>query len=284
MATHLDDILAATRRDLEARKRVAGFAVERRALERRAEVHQPRGFARALRHCSNAGPAIIAELKKASPSRGLIRADFSVEPLARSLAAAGAASLSILTEPHFFQGSVENLEIASASVTIPCLRKDFIVDEFQILEARAHGADAILLIAAALEDAELRRLTRGAHSRGLDVLCEVHDADECARALDLGCDAIGVNNRNLRTFEVRLETSLELAARLPKDVVRIAESGIHTAADLMLLRAAGYDAFLIGEALMRQADPMQADPMQADAGQALAALLAGFGASREVSA
>jgi indole-3-glycerol phosphate synthase len=254
MATHLDDILAVTRRDLELRKRSANLA----DLERRAAAHVPRGFAAALRRQPTAALAIIAELKKASPSRGLIRAEFHVASLATGLANAGAAALSILTEEHFFQGSLANLEEASRAVTIPCLRKDFIVDEFQILEARAYFADAILLIAAGLDDSALKQLTAAAHAQQLDVLCEVHNAEELVRALDLGCDAIGVNNRNLHTFEVRLETSLELASSLPQSTVRVAESGIHTSADIARLRAAGFNAFLVGESLMRQSDPDQA--------------------------
>lgn len=254
MATHLDEILAVTRRDLELRKQSADLA----DLERRAATNNPRGFAAALRRHTTATPAIIAELKKASPSRGLIRADFHVASLAARLANAGAAALSVLTEEHFFQGSLANLEEASSAVTIPCLRKDFIVDEFQILEARASAADAILLIAAGLDNSALKRLTNAAHAHQLDVLCEVHNAEELARVLDLGCDAIGVNNRNLHTFEVRLETSLELASSLPESTVRIAESGIHTAADIARLRAAGFNAFLVGESLMRQPNPEQA--------------------------
>ena len=270
MATRLDEILASVRRDLELRKQTADIA----ALERRAAAHAPRGFAQTLRRHALAQPAIIAELKKASPSRGLIRANFPVASLAAGLANAGAAALSVLTEEHFFQGSLANLEHASAAVSIPCLRKDFILDQFQILEARAASADAILLIAAALEQSTLRHLTRAAHAQGLDVLCEVHNAEELTRVLDLGCDAIGVNNRNLHTFEVRLETSLELADRLPSERLRVAESGIHTAADISRLRAAGFDAFLIGESLMRQPDPAQA----------LASLLTASSAPQEVSA
>ena len=278
MATHLDaildTILAATRRDVAERKRSANL----RLLEQQAGAHTPRGFAKALRDRGVSGPAIIAELKKASPSRGLIRADLAVEPLAQALASSGAAALSVLTEEHFFQGSLTNLEQASAAVSIPCLRKDFMVDAFQMLEARASRADAILLIAAVLDDRELRSLTDAAHAQGLDVLCEVHDAGEVARVLDLGADAVGVNNRNLRTFEVRLETAMELAEQLPAQAVRVAESGIHTAVDLVRLRNAGYEAFLIGESLMRQPDP----------GQALQLLLAEAatleGLEREVSA
>lgn len=260
MTTHLDEILARTRQEVHRRKLVADFA----RLETLASRHRPRGFAHALRQRSQTGPAVIAELKKASPSRGLIRGDFAVEKLATMLQAGGAAALSVLTEEHFFQGSLENLRQASAAVSVPCLRKDFMVDEFQVLEARAAGADAILLIVAALDDGALRQMTRTAHSCELDVLCEVHDAEEAARARDLGCDAIGVNNRNLKTLEVRLETSLELAERLPADTVRVAESGIHTGEQIMRLRVAGYHGFLVGESLMRHDTP----------GHALATLLA----------
>ena len=212
---------------------------------------------------------MIAEIKKASPSKGLIRAEFDPGWLARRFAAGGAAALSVLTDEPYFQGSLRNLELASEAVTLACLRKDFTVDEYQIVEARAHKADAILLIAAALTDAELSQFAKTARSLDLDVLVEVHTAAELDRTLDMigetGLDAIGVNNRDLKTFEVRLETSLELAEQIPASVVRVAESGISAPADLTRLRAAGFDAFLIGESLMRQADP----------GAALAALLAG---------
>jgi len=226
-----------------------------RDLEQRAARHTPRGWARALRQKAASGPAIIAELKKASPSRGLIREDFYPETLACAFSRGGAAALSVLTDEPFFQGSLANLERASAATSLPCLRKDFIVDEYQIVEARAHCADAILLIAAALTDAELARFTAAAHQHSLDVLCEVHTADELARVRNLGCDAYGVNNRDLRTFEVRLATSLSLAAQLPANAVRVAESGIHAAADLCRLRDAGFHAFLIGESLMRAPEP-----------------------------
>ena len=225
-------------------------------LERRAARHTPRGFARALRQAGLKGPAIIAELKKASPSKGLIRADFDPASLAADLERSGAAALSVLTDEPFFQGSLRNLEIASAATKIPCLRKDFIVDEYQLVEARAHGADAILLIAAALGYGFLDYYTIMAQERyGLDVLCEVHTAEELAKVRDLGCAAYGVNNRDLQTFDVRLDTSLELAQQLPAGAVRVAESGIHTAADIRALRAAGFHAFLIGESLMRQPQP-----------------------------
>ena len=264
MSTHLDRILTTTRATVaEAKSRVPLAE-----LERLAATHQPRGWARALRQRAATGPAVIAEIKKASPSKGLIRADFDAAGLARSYFAGGAAALSVLTDEPFFQGSLRNLELASAAVSLPCLRKDFIVDEYQIVEARAHHGDAILLIAAALSDGELQRFAQTAHPLSLDVLVEVHAGAELDRVLsalgETGADAIGVNNRNLKSFEVNLETSLELVGRIPSAVVRVTESGIASPEDLARLRAAGFDAFLIGESLMRQPDP----------GAALAALLA----------
>jgi indole-3-glycerol phosphate synthase len=257
---HLERILARTRQTVAERKQQTSIA----ALEERAALHQPRGFARALRAASASGPAILAEIKKASPSKGLIRPNFDPPALARSLRDCGAAALSVLTDEPFFQGSLSYLEAASEASGLPCLRKDFIVDAFQIVEARAWRADAILLIAAALTDAELTEFTAVAHAHELDVLCEVHTAAELARVRDLGCDAYGVNNRDLSTFEVRLEISLELASSLPEGAVHVAESGISSAEDIARLRAAGFHAFLIGESLMRRPDP----------GAALAALLA----------
>jgi indole-3-glycerol phosphate synthase len=254
MPAFLDQIVAATRRRVAQAKRDADV----RELERRAERHAPRGFRRALNSRSRDGVAVIAELKKASPSKGLIRAEFHPAELARELEAAGAAALSVLTEEEFFQGSLENLRLASAAVKAPCLRKDFIVDEFQMLEARANSADAVLLIVAALSAPELGALTRGARAYGLDVLCEVHDADELQRALDAGCDLIGVNSRDLRTFKVDLEIAFRLAESFPEGVARVAESGIHSGADIARLRAAGYQAFLVGESLMRAERPGEA--------------------------
>ena len=263
--THLDTILATTRDTLESVKARTPIA----ELERRAAAHQPRGWSAALRRQSIAGPAVIAEIKKASPSKGLIRADFDVEWLAKRYQAGGATALSVLTDEPYFQGSLRNLEVASSAVPLPCLRKDFMVDEYQMLEARAHRADAILLIAAALRDSELKRLSASARSFDLDVLVEVHTRAELDRVLDTlgatGADAVGVNNRDLKAFEVRLETSLELASFIPANVLRVAESGIASTEDVSRLRSAGFDALLIGESLMRQADP----------GVALAALLAG---------
>jgi indole-3-glycerol phosphate synthase len=265
MSTRLDKILDTTRATVAAAKARVPVA----ELERKASLHQPRGWASALRQRSQSEPAVIAEIKKASPSKGLIREDFDAAWLARRYQDGGATALSVLTDEPHFQGSLRNLQIASAAVTLPCLRKDFTVDEYQIVEARAHCADAILLIAAALTNAELRRFATAAHEHALDVLVEVHTANELDRVLDTldagGADAIGVNNRDLKTFEVRMETALELADRIPAGAVRVAESGIASSEDIDRLRTAGFDAFLIGETLMRQPDP----------GAALSALLAG---------
>jgi indole-3-glycerol phosphate synthase len=263
MAAVLDQIVAATRARVAESRRGADLP----ELERQAERHVPRGFRKALENphfwqnrpeVGHPRVSVIAELKKASPSRGLIRASFDPVELARELEAAGAAALSVLTDEEFFKGSLENLRNASASVSIPCLRKDFIIDEFQLLEARANAADAVLLIVAALSQHELETLARGARERGLDVLCEAHDAEELQRALDAGCDLIGVNTRDLRTFKVDLQTALDLGSQFPSGVVRVAESGIHSAEDMARLRAAGYHAFLVGESLMRAERPGEA--------------------------
>jgi indole-3-glycerol phosphate synthase len=254
MATQLDQILAHTLLQVKARKAAADFGL----LERKASAHTPRGFAAGLKTAAGTAPAIIAEIKKASPSKGLIRSDFYPATLARTFQAAGAAALSVLTDEEFFQGSLANLEEASAVVNIPCLRKDFILDPFQVLEARAAGADAILLIVSAHTDKALSDLRDEARSMNLDVLCETHDSDEMERAIDLGFDLIGVNSRDLRSFSVRTDVFTELAEWMPKDAVMVAESGIRTSADIIRLRAVGYDAFLVGEALMRQPDPAAA--------------------------
>ena len=255
MPTQLDTILATTRATVARAKERVSLA----DLESRAAIHQPRGWVAALRQKAQLGPAVIAEIKKASPSKGLIRADFDVAWLASRYAAGGASALSVLTDEPYFQGSLRNLEIASETVTLPSLRKDFMVDEYQIVEARAHRGDAILLIAAALTDAEMKRFASTAHDLALDVLVEVHTAGELERVLDAlgntGADAIGVNNRDLKTFEVRLQTSLDLIDRIPAGSVRVTESGISTPEHVAQLRAAGFDAFLIGESLMRQPDP-----------------------------
>jgi indole-3-glycerol phosphate synthase len=254
MTAVLDRIVAATRARVAEAKRAADL----RDLEQRAERYVPRGFRRGLAARARDGVAVIAELKKASPSKGLIRSPFHPAELARELEAAGAAALSVLTEEEFFQGSLENLKKASVAVSIPCLRKDFIVDEFQLVEARANSADAVLLIVAALNQAELVSLARGARGQGLDVLCEVHDGEELRRALGAECDLIGVNTRDLRTFEVDLQTAFDLASRIPAGVVKVAESGIRSGEDVSRMRAAGYDAFLVGESLMRAERPGEA--------------------------
>jgi indole-3-glycerol phosphate synthase len=250
----LEDIIAATRQRVTA----ARASADLRALTAAAQRHQPRRFREGLQRAAESGIAVIAELKKASPSKGLIREEFPVAELARELEDAGAAALSVLTDEQFFQGSLENLEKASQFTGLPCLRKDFIIHEFQLLEARAHRADAVLLIVAALTQTELADLLRRAGDFRLDVLCEVHDGDELQRALDAGCETIGVNNRDLHTFHVDLNTSLHLAELIPPGVVKVAESGIETGDDIARLRQAGFDAFLVGESLMRTPRPAEA--------------------------
>jgi indole-3-glycerol phosphate synthase len=253
--TFLETILASTRATVAASKAVTPLG----ELERRALAHHPRGWAAALRRQAVSGAAVIAEVKKASPSKGVIRADFDPAWIARRYRAGGAAALSVLTDEPYFQGSLRNLQLASAAVPLPCLRKDFIFDEYQIVEARAHRADAILLIAAALTNAEMKHLASVANGFSLDVLVEVHTRDELDRVLDTlgasGADAIGVNNRDLRSFEVTLDTSLALIEQIPENVVRVTESGLLTAQDIVRMRRAGFNAFLIGESLMRQPDP-----------------------------
>ncbi len=251
MPVSLDEIVAATRRRVAETKPAADL----RQLERQAGNHIPRGLRHGLESGSATGIAVIAELKRASPSRGLMRPDFDPESLAKEFESVGAAALSVLTDTEFFQGSLENLRRASACTKLPCLRKDFIVDEFQLLEARANGADAVLLIVAALSQAELKMLARRASEYDLDVLCEVHDEEEMHYAVEAGCNLIGVNSRDLRTFQVDLETSFRLADLIPESALRVAESGIHSGADIARLRAAGYQAFLIGESLMKAKSP-----------------------------
>jgi indole-3-glycerol phosphate synthase len=260
MPASLDTIVAAARRRLSQHIAVNGGNSALGVLEKAAAQHKPRGFREHLRRVAGNGTgiAIIAELKRASPSKGLIRADFHPAFLARDLELGGAAALSVLTDKEFFQGSLAYLREASSSSSLPCLRKDFIVDEFQILEARANCADAILLIVAALDQKELVSLAGSARTHGLDVLCEAHDEAELQRALDAGCDLIGINSRNLHTFEVNIETALGLAGKIPASCVRVAESGIQSGADLARLRSAGYEAFLIGESLMKAEHPGEA--------------------------
>jgi len=260
MPASLDSIVAATRQRLSRRISASRRNSGLREMERAAAAHTPRGFRNQLRRVSQdrTAVAVIAELKKASPSKGLIRADFRPSELARDLEQAGAAALSVLTDEQFFQGSLDDLREASSSTSLPCLRKDFIVDEFQIVEARANCADAILLIVAALDQKELVSLAGIARAHSLDVLCEAHDEQELQRALDAGCDLIGINSRNLRTFEVDLETAFRLVEKMPATCVRVAESGIRSGADIARLRSAGYEAFLIGESLMKSERPGEA--------------------------
>lgn len=249
----LRKIVAHKAREVAARVECVPLATLR---ERIGQAPPVRGFAAAIRTCVAAGrPAVIAELKKASPSKGLLRADFDPEAIARSYSRHGATCLSVLTDIEFFQGADEYLVRARAASPLPVLRKDFMIDAYQVFEARALGADCILLIAAALSDAQMRELTDVAHDLGMDVLVEVHDAGELERALVLGTRLIGVNNRDLRSFQVRLETTLDLLPRIPADRVVVTESGVETAADVARLRTAGVNAFLVGETFMRAPDP-----------------------------
>lgn len=249
--TKLDEILAATRARVASARAEADLGF----LEAAAKAHTPRGFRRRLLAMSQLGPAVIGELKKASPSRGLLRNNFNVELLACQLARSGASALSVLTDEQFFQGSLANLQKASEATELPCLRKDFIVDEFQLLEARAYHADAVLLIMAALDDASVNHLLKQAMALELDVLCEVHDPEELKRALDAGAEIIGVNSRDLRTLQVNMDTVMELGSIIPNHMLRVAESGISSGSEIRELHSFGYQAFLVGEALMRADDP-----------------------------
>ncbi len=226
-------------------------------LRQRAQGAPPtRGFVNAIRARIAAGkPAVIAEIKKASPSKGLLRADFNPAEIAKSYERHGATCLSVLTDRDFFQGADEHLQQARAACALPVLRKDFTIDPYQVYEARALGADCILLIVAALDDGRMRKLADLAHDIGLDVLVEVHDAGELERALKLDTPLIGINNRDLRTFEVKLETTLDLLARIPKDRIVVTESGIHTPADVARMRQSGVSVFLVGEAFMKAGEP-----------------------------
>ena len=231
-------------------------AANRPEWERRAgKRSRTRDFRAALtsRPC-----AIIAEVKKASPSAGTLTRNFDPAALARTYAEGGAVALSVLTDREFFEGTLADLEAARGSVDLPVLRKDFTIDEAQVVEAAAHGADAILLIAALLEESELRRFRELASGFGMSALVEVHDQAELDVALASGAAIVGVNNRNLHTFEVDLQTSLRLAEKIPAGVVKVTESGIHSSADVRRLAAAGFDAFLVGEHLMKSADPLAA--------------------------
>ena len=226
-------------------------------LEERAQqsVAMRRGFRESL--LANP-PAVIAEIKKASPSKGLLCLDFAPVRIACQYQQGGASALSVLTDQQFFQGRLQDLAEARAAVSLPVLRKDFTISEFHVLEAAACGADAILLIAAILTVEEMRRFRELASSFGLDALVEIHDGDELSRAIDSGAEIIGVNNRNLHNFEVTLQTSLDLIGRIPPNLLKVSESGIHSHADLNLLHQVGYQSFLVGEHLMKADDPSEA--------------------------
>jgi len=261
----LATIVAATKRTTEVRAGREPLAELRARVNRVVSGERtPRAsFAEALSRRDRLN--VIAECKRRSPSKGVLRAEYDPVAIAKGYAAAGAAAISVLTEPTFFDGSLDHLAAVHAAVGVPVLRKDFIVSEYQILEARAAGASALLLIVAALTPAELRTLSDLARAEGLDVLVEVHDEDELAIAADAGSTIIGVNNRNLRTLDVDVRASETLIARMPKGAIAVSESGLRTADDVIRLRGLGYQAFLVGERFMTTADP----------GAALRELLAG---------
>jgi indole-3-glycerol phosphate synthase len=261
MVVTLEQIIAAVRKRLESAKKSVPLA--EMAARAEAVVRPARGFRAAIEKAPG-GIGVIAELKKASPSRGQIRGSFHVAMLARQLAEGGASALSVLTEEEFFAGSLGNLMEASAAADLPCLRKDFIVDEYQLYEAKLNHADAILLIASALSEIEFKALYSRARDMQLEVLCEVHDEAEMDMVAEFGVDIIGVNSRDLKTLEMNPRLHVELAKLLPTSVLRIAESGITSGAEMRKLKVLGYQAFLIGETLMKAED----------AGAALAQLLA----------
>ncbi|WP_043530497.1 indole-3-glycerol phosphate synthase TrpC [Litchfieldella xinjiangensis] len=256
LPTILARILA--RKDEEVSERSQAVA-ESDLLNLAAHQSAPRGFIAALDRRVQAGdPAVIAEIKKASPSKGVMREDFQPHDIAASYAQGGAACLSVLTDADFFQGHEDYLIAARDACQLPVIRKDFITHGYQVSEARAIGADCILLIVAALDDAEMHDLHQQAGALGMDVLVEVHDADELERALKLNLELVGINNRDLHTFETRLDTTFELLERIPADVTVITESGIHTRNDVERMRAHGVHGFLVGEAFMRRNDPGEA--------------------------
>jgi indole-3-glycerol phosphate synthase len=259
-------IVAATRRTVAVRAERTSID----ELERRAVNVEPRSgvFKAALSRGDRLN--VIAECKRRSPSKGVLRADYDAAAIAAAYDRAGAAAISVLTEPAFFDGHLDHLSAVRRATSLPVLRKDFIVDRYQILEARAAGADAILLIVAALSRAALAQLHQAATDAGLDVLVEIHDSSELPIALNAGASIVGVNNRNLRTLAVDTSVSMRAVEQIPEDVIAVAESGLKTSADLQELTTAGYDAFLIGERLMAAEDP----------GQALAALLSGESGAR----
>ncbi len=247
----LDEICATKREEVAARKGLRSLADLENAT--RAQT-PPRGFRAALEQAARDGFGLIAEIKRASPSKGLIRQDFQPAEHARAYAAGGAACLSVLTDAPYFQGHEDYLVAARGAADLPVLRKDFMVDPWQVAEARAIGADAILIIVAALEDGAMAEIEAAAFDHGMDVLVEVHDAAEMARAARLQSRLIGVNNRNLKTFETRIETTEELAPLAPEDALLVGESGIASHADCQRLARSGVRSFLVGESLMRQPD------------------------------
>ncbi|HUQ73413.1 MAG TPA: indole-3-glycerol phosphate synthase TrpC [Burkholderiales bacterium] len=247
--TILERILEVKRTEIAAAKARISLS----ALEKKAAAAPPvRDFVGALRSHK---PAVIAEIKKASPSRGVLRADFDPAAIAKSYEKGGAACISVLTDRQFFQGDPAHLVAARAACSLPALRKDFVIDPYQVFESRALGADCILLIAACLKPAEMARLEEAAAGLGMAVLVEVHDALELEAALSLETPLLGINNRNLKTFETRLENTLELLSRVPEDRTVVTESGILSTADVARMRGAGVNAFLVGEAFMRAQDP-----------------------------
>jgi indole-3-glycerol phosphate synthase len=260
----LTAIVAAARKSADERERIG-----LREIEREAAARAPRGAAFRA-GLQAAGIRVIAECKRRSPSRGILRMSYEAAAIAREYEQAGAAAISVLTEPAFFDGSLKHLREVRGAVALPLLRKDFIVTPFQLLEARACGADAVLLIVAALDDRALRELLAQTRALELAALVEVHDRDELERALDAGADTVGVNSRNLRTLEVHPDVFDELGSEIPDDVGSVAESGLTSGATLKRLKAAGYDAFLIGERFMTEPNP----------GRALANLLAAAAAER----
>ena len=253
MSDILTTILARKREEIDQRSRVRSLD----DLRARVASQPPtRGFAAAIdRKLAAGNAAVIAEVKKASPSKGVIRPDFHPADIASSYEAGGAACLSVLTDVDFFQGSNLYLAAARNACTLPVIRKDFVIDPYQVYEARMIGADAILLIVAALEDGPMIEMANLANELGMDVLVEVHDIDELERALQTDCQLVGVNNRNLRTFEVSLDTTLELKGAVPPDRTLVTESGIASAADVARMREAGVHTFLVGESFMRERDP-----------------------------
>ncbi|MCD2510929.1 indole-3-glycerol phosphate synthase TrpC [Comamonas endophytica] len=260
MSDILNKIVAVKREELAAAQKKMPLAEMRRDAESRVLTRDFEGALRAK--IAKGQAAVIAEVKKASPSKGVIRADFIPADIAQSYAEGdgkvSAACLSVLTDRQFFQGSVDYLKQARASCLLPVLRKDFLIDPYQVYESRAMGADCVLLIAACLEDAQMAEMEAVAHSLDMAVLVEVHDAAELERALRLKTALLGINNRNLRTFEVSLQTTLELQKQVPADKLLVTESGILTPADVKLLRGAGVNAFLVGEAFMRADEPGEA--------------------------